>query len=164
MSYNAGALLNISETCDKLLEYFYFRKSFSVDLDKAQIELPYTYERFDIAIKKLEKDGFIKITKTKTNDFAQITSDGEIFYRTNSYDKLNKTEISQNKRTKFKEVFEYSKGIIELIIGAITIFLTIWTFSLNKKINMYESQIENLQKSLDSINKSSNKIKKIEKV
>lgn len=151
MTFEAGTILDITETCDKVLEHFYFRKGSTIDLDRAQIELPFGYERYDIAIKKLEKDGYLKITRTKTIDFGQITSDGEVFYRTTSYQRLAQAKRAAEKRTSRKENLEIAKNILETVFGFITVALTIWTFTLDKKIEKYEDKINRLQNALDSI-------------
>jgi len=159
MTYKSGTILDISEICDKILEYFYFRKGSTPDVDSIQIELSFPYETFDIAIKNLERDGYIKITRTKSNEFGQITPAGEIFYRTTSYQRLKQSTEEKDKRVRRKENFEVAKGILEIMIGLITVSLTIWTISLDKKITKYDDKVNQLQKTVDSITVTENPIR-----
>ena len=151
MTYNAGTMIDLTETCDKILEYFYFRKSTETSLDNAQIELPFAYERFALGIKKLETNGQLKITKTEIDSFGKITSQGELFYRTNSYKRIESTKKNEEDSKRRLQKFTLFKQIFEIILGLITIALTIWTFTLDKKIDKLEKDIDNFQNKFDSL-------------
>lgn len=152
MTYEAGTILELSDSCDNILSFFYFRKAEGISIDKAADEFPYRYELFDIALKKLEADGFISITKAKPNDIARITPSGEIFYRTNSYAKIKKQETSKNR----KEYFELFKGVMQIVTPLGALALGIWTLIINITLNESKQKVQQLQIELDSLKEKNN--------
>ena len=154
MTYTAGTQLDLTEACDKILEYFYFRKSSAISLDDAQIELKIAYERFDIAVQQLEQDGLLKITKTKSGWFARITSSGQVFYRTTSYQKTSAQIRTEKRRTRFKYWFE-------IILGIVTAALTISTFILENKLSSYQEKVDKLIYQVNALKEEISSIKTI---
>lgn len=142
MTLPAGTNLDISLYCDEVLGYFYFRKSNGfIDTDLVDQELSLPYEHCDIAMKKLETDGFIEVFETSDSKLAKITPKGEVYYRTSSYKIESKTNTKNNTIEKIRAI----KDVVELVVFLFTIFLGVYTFSLNKELKSMESEIQMLK-------------------
>lgn len=148
MTYKAGTQLDLTDACDSILEYMYFRKSQElVDIDQGQIDLNFSYEKFEIAVKKLESDGYISLTNSTDGFLGKITTNGEVYYRTGSYKNNAKTE----KIKSLKENFRLAKDIIELVLAIMTIVLAIYTINLDRKIKLSNVKMIQLEKKIDSL-------------
>lgn len=158
MTLPAGTNLDLSPYCDKILGFFYFKKSNGfIDTDLVDQELSIPYEHCEIAIKKLETDGFLKISETSVSKFAKITPSGEVYYRTSSY----QNEASNSSKKRKIESIRILKDIVELIVFLFTLALGIYTFSLNKDIEDLRKEIRTLKASKVDIEKLKKEIVKI---
>lgn len=139
MTLPAGTNLDLSLYCDEVLGYFYFRKSNGfINTDLVDQELSIPYEHCDIAMKKLETDGFLEVFETFDSKLAKITPKGEVHYRTSSY----KTESEKKSNVNKIEKIRLFKDVIEIVVFVFTIFLGLYTFSLNKELKNLEDKIQ----------------------
>ena len=139
MTLKARTNLNLSLYCDKVLEFFYFRKSNGlIEVDQVDQELLLPYEHCELAIKKLKNDDFLEIVENFDGKFAQITTKGEIHYRTTSY----KKESAKINSSSIIEKFRVLKDIVQFILFSITIFLSIYTLKIDKELVEIKKEIK----------------------
>ena len=86
MTYPAGHKFDLEVECEEILQYLYWRRynNAYVDLDAAQMELPFPFEVFEMATYKLKSDGLVEL-HPENNLLGRITLNGALFWRTESY-------------------------------------------------------------------------------
>jgi len=86
MTYPIDTKFNLDEVSDEILRYLYWRRydGQMVDLDNAQCELPYPFEPFEIALQKLNLNGYIELDPSNSL-MGKITQKGVVFVRTTSF-------------------------------------------------------------------------------
>lgn len=161
MTYPIDIKFNLDEVSDEILRYLYWRRydGLMVDLRNAQCELPYPFEPFEIALQKLNLDGYIALAPSNSL-LGKITQKGVVFVRTTSFVAESKKSYWQ----KFKDRFQGVKSFLELVFGLATIVLTIYSSQLDNRITELENKIEileqkNLEYDTHEIKKKNNSFK-----
>jgi hypothetical protein len=143
MTYPIETKFDLEEICDEILRYMYCRRydGNDIDLDQAQIELPFPFEPFEIATQKLNLEGYIQLNP-ENSLLGKITQKGTVFIRTTSFIE----EANKNIKAKQKENFQNIKSIIEIIFGLITICLTVYSIYITNIVSELENKLELIEK------------------
>ncbi|MFT3918916.1 hypothetical protein [Cloacibacterium sp.] len=150
MTYPIETKFDLDEICDEILRYLYWRRydDNEVDLDQAQIELPFPFEPFEIATQKLNLNGYIELNPTNSL-LGKITQKGTVFVRTTSFVE----ETNNNNKANLKENLQNIKSILEVLFGLITICLTIYSIYITNKVSELENKLESIAVKQNTINK-----------
>ena len=133
MTYPIEIKFNLDEVSDEILRYLYWRRydEKMIDLINARFQLPYPFEPFEIALQKLNLDGYIELDPINSL-MGKISQKGLVFVRTTSFVAESKKAYLQ----KFKDRFQGVKSFLELVFGLIAIILTIYSYQLTVLLNL----------------------------
>lgn len=129
MTYPIDTKFNLDAICDEILRYLYWRRYDGkfVDLDQAQIQLPFPFEPFEIALKKLNLEGYIELNPKNTL-LGKITAKGTVFIRTTSFEESAGSLKNQDRKNN-------RRFWTPIIISTSSLFLSILSFLLSYNSN-----------------------------
>jgi len=129
MTNQIDTKFNLDVISDEILRYLYLRRYDGkfVNLDQAQIELPFPFDPFEIALTRLNMEGYIELN-SKNTLLGKITAKGTSFIRTTSFEES--TGIFKNQDNKNNRRFW-----IPTIISTSSLILSILSLLLSYNSN-----------------------------
>lgn len=123
MTYPMGTKFNLDLVSDEILRYLYWRRGQDnfIDLDQAQIELPFAFEPFEVALNKLNIEGFIELDVHNSLS-GKITPKGIVFVRTTSFEEYAKDLQSQILKNKLKFWLPIILSVLALVVSILSLF------------------------------------------